>query len=137
MSYEMRKSGVVYALTWENRWIVFLLNMRLMEVNWKFKSILPHFTPEKGKNTQTNQKYMFCFKSAGTWRKNNSFCFPLCEIIHLIQVKLVLVPLSRRLWNSVFCCCCCFQRIMGLLLFVCCLGGRLAVTREQVWRLAR
>lgn len=62
MSYEMKKNGVAYGLIWENRWIVFFVDMRLMEVNWKFKLILPHFTPEKGKYTQTNQKDMFCFK---------------------------------------------------------------------------
>lgn len=62
MSYEMKKNGVAYGLIWENRWIVFFVDMRLMKVNWKFKSILPHFTPEKGKYTQTNQKDMFCFK---------------------------------------------------------------------------
>lgn len=62
MYYEMKKNGVAYGLIWENRWIVFFVDKRLMEVNWKFKSILPPFTPEKGKYTQTNQKDMFCFK---------------------------------------------------------------------------
>ena len=34
------------------------LNMRLMEVNWKFKSILPHFTPAKGKPTQASKEHV-------------------------------------------------------------------------------
>jgi hypothetical protein len=34
------------------------LNMRLMEVNWKFKSILPHFTPGKGKPTQASKEHV-------------------------------------------------------------------------------